>query len=544
MKKIILLLTIFISFILFIPNIYALDISINDIEVLDKSDDVKISNVSRDNLTITPNITFTKPSDFVIFKIFFKGNDLKNNKIISITDNNNSEYIKTKYDYKETLDTPLYITITYLNKIDSNLTLKDLYITINLEDENSEEESIVINNENKENNTTSTNPQTGTFSHIITPIILIVISVFLIKYYSKYKDENTMMILILFLVLVPISVAASSSQKLTLIIKTSNIIIENNSSSSSSKPSSSSSSSKPKVYTVYLYPNGGTGIEDGYKLEYTGTKLFSEFPKVTKTNCTLDGWNVGSPTGKKYYKEVDYSDDGEKLYARWNCNSAGGFNIRTTSNASYKLDKQIGPFLESKGSSLENYNNFIKQKVKEAGMSTREGVVAAALATIYYLYDNYNTKLPYYWGGSSHMSYGISPKIGNYSPSVPSESGTIYKYDSFDCSGFTSWLVQNGGYKFTRVNVTGFDNIAGTKNMCDITSQSCIGKPGDFVSYKRSHIKMIVKIDTKNNIYYTAEATTSGVIVSTMGMHQAGNKKTSILKFDDFYNNSSNKNPY
>ena len=539
MKKIFFLLTIFISFILFIPNTYALDISIKDIEILDKSDDVKISNVSRDNLMITPNITFSNPNEYVVFKVTFKGNDINNNRLLSVSDNNESEYIETKYKYDDYLSSPLYITMTYLNKAEKDLSLKDIYTTLNLINENGEEEHIII--EEPKPTSTPDNPQTGTFSRIITPIILIALSVFLIKHYSKFKDENTMMILILCLILIPISVAASSSNKLTLILKTSNIKIDG---SSSSSPPSSSSSSQPKVYKVYLYPNGGTGIKDEYILEYTETKPFTEFPKVTKTNCTLAGWNIDSPNGKEYYTDVEPSDDGKKLYARWNCNSEGGFNIRTTSNASYKLDKQIGPFLESKGSSLDNYNNYIKQKVKEAGMSTREGVVAAALATIYYLYDNYNTKLPYYWGGESDMTYGISSSVGKYSPSVPSESGTVYNYISFDCSGFTSWLVKNGGYNFTRVNVTGFDNIATSKNMCDITSQSCVGKPGDFVSYKKSHIKMIVKVDTSKNIYYTAEATTSGVIVSTMGMHQAGNKKTSILKFDDFYNNSANKKPY
>ena len=103
MKKIFLLLTIFISFILFIPNTYALDISIKDIEILDKSDDVKISNVSRDNLMITPNITFSNPNEYVVFKVTFKGNDINNNRLLSVSDNNESEYIETKYKYDDYL---------------------------------------------------------------------------------------------------------------------------------------------------------------------------------------------------------------------------------------------------------------------------------------------------------------------------------------------------------------------------------------------------------------------------------------------------------
>ena len=63
----------------------------------------------------------------------------------------------------------------------------------------------------------------------------------------------------------------------------------------SSTPSSSSSTTK---YYVLLYPNGGTGISEGQKFEYTVTTNFTSFPKVEKSGCTLNGWNVGSTSGK------------------------------------------------------------------------------------------------------------------------------------------------------------------------------------------------------------------------------------------------------
>ena len=89
-------------------------------------------------------------------------------------------------------------------------------------------------------------------------------------------------------------------------------------------------------YYVYLYPNGGTGISEGQKFEYTGTTKFSEFPKVTKTNCTLEGWNVDSPDGTKYYSDVDATDNGKKLYARWNCQNTT--STGTTHTVTFKLN--------------------------------------------------------------------------------------------------------------------------------------------------------------------------------------------------------------
>ncbi len=112
------------------------------------------------------------------------------------------------------------------------------------------------------------------------------------------------------------------------------------------------SSGTGTLYTVYLYPNGGTGITEGQKFGYNGVTAFSEFPKVTRTNCTLEGWNVGSADGEKYYSNVDSTDNGKKLYARWNCNgstnsgssnsgsgsSSSGSSSGTTYTVTYKMN--------------------------------------------------------------------------------------------------------------------------------------------------------------------------------------------------------------
>lgn len=101
---------------------------------------------------------------------------------------------------------------------------------------------------------------------------------------------------------------------------------------------------EPTKYTVYLYPNGGTGISEGQAFEYTGTADFSTFPKVTKEDCILDGWNVGSPTGKEYNFNVDKDDDGEKLYARWDCET----NTTLEHTVTFKLEKDTTEVFEEK----------------------------------------------------------------------------------------------------------------------------------------------------------------------------------------------------
>lgn len=110
-----------------------------------------------------------------------------------------------------------------------------------------------------------------------------------------------------------------------------------------------SSPVEPTKYTVYLYPNGGTGITEGQIFEYTDTADFSTFPKVTKANCKLDGWNIGSPTGKEYYQNVDSTDNGKKLYARWDCeanNSSSNESDKYT--VTFKLEKDTTKVFEEK----------------------------------------------------------------------------------------------------------------------------------------------------------------------------------------------------
>ena len=222
--------------------------------------------------------------------------------------------------------------------------------------------------------------------------------------------------------------------------------------------------------------------------------------------------------------------------------SIANLDIKSTVNASNQLNQPISSFLTSKGSSLEEYNNYIEKSVREAGVGTRAGVVTAAVSAINYLYDNFNTKIMYYWNGYSEMTKGISPNIGKNIPSSRSVGGNIYYFVGFDCSGFVSWAIKNGGYNVTRMSVNGLDNLAGSSNMCDITKSSCIGQPGDFISYKETHIKMIVSVDKENNRYYVAESGDNGVVITTQPMHSKGRVDTNILLMDEFYNNQNNVN--
>ena len=223
--------------------------------------------------------------------------------------------------------------------------------------------------------------------------------------------------------------------------------------------------------------------------------------------------------------------------------SIAGLDVKNTTNSEI-LTIRLDEFLRQRGSSIQQLNSFIHGNVVENGAGTREGVVTAAVSLVNYLYDNYRVKIPYYWGGE-YQHYGVSGSFGGRTTPKTSTYGTTYNYAGFDCSGFVSWAIKNGGYNIGRNTTMGFhDKFSG--NSCNITAYDCIGKPGDLINSRNSHVQMIVAVDQKAGKYMVVEATGSqGLIMREWNMH-TGNTTSSptlILNMDSFYNNPNNVDP-
>lgn len=224
--------------------------------------------------------------------------------------------------------------------------------------------------------------------------------------------------------------------------------------------------------------------------------------------------------------------------------SIAGLEVKNTTSAT-NLDRPLGELLNENGASIEDMNAFIKESVESVGKGTRAGVVAAAVSQINYLYDNFNVNIPYYWGGA-YIGYGVYDSLGAITSGSTSTGGKTYIRKGFDCSGFVSWAIKNGGYKFGRFVTGGFHN-AFSGDSCDITDQNCIGQPGDLINSKTCHVQMIVAVDEASGKYMIAESTGSmGVVMHEWNMHSQNcgrSNETRILHMDSFYNNPNNVDP-
>ena len=216
--------------------------------------------------------------------------------------------------------------------------------------------------------------------------------------------------------------------------------------------------------------------------------------------------------------------------------SIAGLEIKNTTDAK-ALHEPLSTFLPEHGSSVADLDNFIYTNVDKNGRHTRAGVVTAAVSLINYLYDGAQVRLPYYWGGD-YQRIGVNPEFGGkaYRASI-SIHGNAYHYNGFDCSGFVSWAIKNGGFDISRKSTSGFHS-AYSGDSCVITDASCKGQPGDLINSNGCHVQMIVSVDENSGRYYVAESTGSkGLIMRAWGMHEGncGKKETRILHMDSLY---------
>lgn len=187
-------------------------------------------------------------------------------------------------------------------------------------------------------------------------------------------------------------------------------------------------------------------------------------------------------------------------------------DYQLSSDGDVLLHQALNEFLSSKGTSLEEFNNLISSNVEDAGYGTRAGVVAAAVTLIGELGNNYNVKIPYFFGGGhGQIQTGA---VGNWGSSQchSSARGHSYNYCGLDCSGFVSWAIYNGGFNISARSAGTFQNLPGAKRV-SLTNKAVL-QPGDILE-SSGHVILVIGVDDKNYICAEAAGKSSGVTFST-----------------------------
>ena len=127
------------------------DFTIEDITIVDESEQVERLNITYDKLGINASLTFNEVGEYVKYKIILKNNTDKDYKIKDINDNYNDDYINIEYEYDDDYVEPdddfiFYMTLKYetFANVDELQIVNNILVSIKLEDLNSNEEIIKV----------------------------------------------------------------------------------------------------------------------------------------------------------------------------------------------------------------------------------------------------------------------------------------------------------------------------------------------------------------------------------------------------------------
>ncbi len=208
-------------------------------------------------------------------------------------------------------------------------------------------------------------------------------------------------------------------------------------------------------------------------------------------------------------------------------------------------------------------------RVKEAGEGTRGGVVAAARFLtlefpyrISYFSENGRLGPPYYMvvdGEGRYYHKGLylsADKFKDISPtykgpatwgcSIYSKPSKGQRNNGLDCSGFTTWVVLNGGFDIGDLPAYSGSSSADTLNAIGkevkLTEEVALSnkiKPGDLlgeVSVSEGHSAIVIGMDKDN--YYVAESlwiSPLGVNVNTYKKSELDNNFETVNLMDSYY---------
>ena len=263
--------------------------------------------------------------------------------------------------------------------------------------------------------------------------------------------------------------------------------------------------------------------------EVKGKVLTDSSGKVVSTNYASSESSQFSSlaaSGKNYAEILTTVYSNGTDFESGHCTSYGNIDYGDyvlSSDGHEILHQPLDQFLTSKGSSLDEFNKLISKNVDKAGYGTRAGVVAAAVTLIGELGNQYNVKVPYFWGGG-HADGVVDGALGKWGSTQchTYANNQSYDYCGLDCSGFVPWAIKNGGFDIAQMLAGDFQNLSGAKRV-SLSGSSPVLKPGDLLE-SSGHIVLVVGVEESSNQYICAEASgnSQGVLFTRRSYADSG----------------------
>lgn len=238
-------------FLMGLTSVYAADIGIKSVNIKDKSSTIEVTDPTASGTSIDSTIKFHKLNDYVTLEV-----NLDTDKTITgVSDNNESEFIKSSYTYD---GSKFYLTLKYDKELSGALDLEDLEITVNFSDGSS----------------ATINPNTNDNIHLY--IIMFIIALFGLGVGLNLSKKKLNIVTVLMLALLPMAVFAKETISSTYNLKVEHISV---------------------VPTLTITYAAGDATTSFASKEITKGEGIGDFPTVTKENYTLDNWYKESSFG-------------------------------------------------------------------------------------------------------------------------------------------------------------------------------------------------------------------------------------------------------
>lgn len=282
--------------------------------------------------------------------------------------------------------------------------------------------------------------------------------------------------------------------------------------------------------------------------EVMGEVLLDENGNVLKLGYQADETEtfIAEANAGKSYVEILDMVYGSSDYSSAKCSYGGVYDYgdyELTSDGDPILHQPLDQFLESQGTSLEEYNELIADNVDDAGYGTRAGVVAGSVTMVAELGNNYDVKVPYYWGGGHSNNDLTGEALAKWGSTQchTYANDQHYNYCGLDCSGFVAWALNAGGFHCGPTGAGSFYKKNGAQKI-KLNPNSPVLQPGDILEYKDGsggHAILVVGIDedTKEYICIEAMGNAYGVLFTRRSFGLSGYWGVDM---EGFYNNPSN----
>ena len=189
-NKILLMMLILVNIFVLNTNVFAFDMKIKDIRIVEQSGSISVNEPVIENNEIKTNIIFNEINDFVTYELEIENNDNKKYTVESILDDNKNKNISIIYEtetkeVKENDSLKIRIKIKYDQELLNvkTLSLEDITMKIKLVREDGKEKTIVINN-----------PKTG--DGIVKYFILLMVLLIGILYKQRNRKVGVSLLLL------------------------------------------------------------------------------------------------------------------------------------------------------------------------------------------------------------------------------------------------------------------------------------------------------------------------------------------------------------